>query len=265
MTDKRSIRIILPIILGISGFVMILISEVINQIQGSKILIIAWLASILVTISTLIIRFYSLDPDNFKEIIQKTNPVENRQLKPYRFLNWIVIAMIVGLIATIVIAYDFIIGMIIYLLMQISLIIAFSGIVFIRPSIQLSNPNLRKVFLISIIFWIAFIPLVFFIFVWNGTESLIVVPYVIAIGIMACISWFGIGYNQRSKIFRYFIVAASSLFVFSDLLIGNARYGTIRIEIYLLIDITYVLNILLMSHAQLFLSGVLRGNPSIKE
>ncbi|MFX0007464.1 MAG: lysoplasmalogenase family protein [Promethearchaeota archaeon] len=260
MINKRSMRMILPIILGISGFVMIIVSEVINQIQGSKILIIAWLASILVTISTLIIRFYSLDSINFKQIIQKTNPVENRQLNPNRFLNWIVIAMIVGLVATIVIAYDFIIGMIIYLLMQISLIVAFSGIVIINPSIQLSHPKLRKIFLISLIFWIIFIPLVFFILVWNGTESLIVVPYVIAIGSMACISWFGLAYNQRSKIFRYFIVIASSLFVFSDLLIGNARYGTLHIDLNLLIDITYVLNILLMSHAQLFLPGVLKEN-----
>ncbi|MFX1388753.1 MAG: lysoplasmalogenase family protein [Promethearchaeota archaeon] len=254
----KSTRIILPIVLGISGFIMILISEIIYQIQGSKILIIAWLASILITISTFIIRFYSIDPENFKEVIQKTNTVENRQLNPNRFLNWILIAMIVGLVATIVIAYNFIIGMIIYLLMQISLIIAFSGIVFINPSVQLSHPKLRKVFLISIIFWIMFIPVVFFILVWNGTESLIVVPYVITIGSMACISWFGLGYNQRSKLFRYFIVIASSLFVFSDLLIGNARYGMIKLDIYLLIDITYVLNIFLMSHAQLFLQGVLK-------
>ncbi|MFX1378548.1 MAG: lysoplasmalogenase family protein [Promethearchaeota archaeon] len=265
MNYKQSWRIIVPIILGISGFIMILISEIINQIQGSKILIIAWLASILITISTIIIRFYSIDPEKFKEIIQKTNPVENRQLNPHRFLNWITIAMIVGLVATILIAYDFIIGMIIYLLMQISLIIAFSGIVFISPKVQIGHPKLRKIFLISIIFWIVFIPLVFFIFVWNGTESLIVVPYVVAIGSMACISWFGVGYNQRSKFFRYFIVVASSLFVFSDLLIGNARYGILRIDVYLLIDITYVLNILLMSHAQLFLHGVLRLNSSKKE
>jgi hypothetical protein len=265
MSYKQSKRKILPIILGISGFLMILISETINQLQGSKILIIAWLASILITISTIIIRFYSIDPENFKDIILKTIPVENRQLKPLRFSNWIVIAMAVGLIATIIIAYDFITGMIVYLLMQISLIIAFSGIVFINPSVQLSHPKLRKIFLISIIFWILFIPIVFFIFVWNGTESLIVVPYVIAIGVMACISWFGVGYTQRSKIFRYFIVVASSLFVFSDLLIGNARYGTLRIDVYLLIDITYVLNILLMSHAQLFLHGVLKLSSEKKE
>ena len=253
MTYTLSKKEIFPIILGILGFIMILISEIINLLQGSKILIIAWSASILITISTFIIRFYSIDPENFKEIIQKTNPVKSHELKPIRFLNWILIAMIVGLIATIVIAYDFIIGMIIYLLMQIALMIAFSGIIIIYPKAQMNHPNLRKTFLISILFWIVFIPLVFFIFVWNGTESLIVVPYVVAIGLMACISWFGVGYTQRSKAFRFLIVVASSLFVFSDLLIGNAKFGTIQIDFYYLIDITYVLNILLMSHAQLFL------------
>ncbi|MFO7798014.1 MAG: lysoplasmalogenase family protein [Promethearchaeia archaeon] len=254
MTFKLSKKEIFPIILGSLGFLMILISEIINQLQGSKILIIAWSASIFITISTFIIRFYSLDTEKFKETIQETNPVKSHQLKPIRFLNWILIAMIVGLIATIVIAYDFIIGMIIYLLMQISLMIAFSGIIIISPKAQMSHPTLRRTFLISIIFWIVFIPLVFFLFVWNGTESLIVVPYVVAIGLMACISWFGVGYTQRSKTFRYCVVLASGLFVFSDLLIGNSRFGTIRIDIYFLIDITYVLNILLMSHAQLFLN-----------
>lgn len=253
MTYKPSKRIILPIILGISGFVLILISEIINQIQGSKILIIAWSASILITISTFIIRFYSIDSKRFEEIIQNTNPIENRQLHPQRFLNWIVIAMVIGLTATIVIAYNFIFGMLVYLLMQISLIIAFSGIIFIGPSAQLNHPKIRRIFLISIIFWSIFVPAVFFLLVYNGTESLIVIPYVIALGSMACISWFGLGYNQRSKLFRYFIVIASGLFVFSDLLIGNERYGLFRIEIYLLIDITYVLNILLMPLAQLFL------------
>lgn len=253
MNYNWSKRFILPFILGISGFVLILISEIINQIQGSKILIISWAASIIITISTFIIRFYSINPRQFKEIIQKTNPIEDRQLHPERFLNWIVIAMVMGLIATIVIAYNFIFGMLVYLLMQICLIIAFSGIFFISPSAQKGNPKIYRIYLTSIIFWSIFVPIVFIIFVWNGTDSLIVLPYVFALGSMACISWFGLGYSKRSKIFRYFIVIASGLFVFSDLLIGNARYGMFHVNIYLLIDITYVLNILLMSHAQLFL------------
>jgi hypothetical protein len=251
----KSKKSILPGILGITGFILILISEIINQIQASKILIIAWLASVLITISTFIIRFYSINSENFEEIINHTNPIKNLQLHPQRFLNWIVIAMVIGLTATIVIAFNFIIGMIVYLLMQFSLIIAFSGIFFISPSPQKINPKIYRIYLTSIIFWSIFVPVAFILFVWNGIESLIVIPYVFALGSMACISWFGLGYSQRSKSFRYFMVIASGLFVFSDLLIGNARYGMFHVEIYLLIDITYVLNILLMSHAQLFLKN----------
>jgi hypothetical protein len=244
---------IIPSILGIAGFITILISELINQIQGSKIVFVTWLASILVTISTLVIRFYSVDLNVFEDIIHKTNPVDNHQLKPKRFLNWIVISMILGLLATILIHFDFIIGVLVYLLMQFSLIIAFSGILFVGPRIPLGYPKLGRIFKKSVVFWTIFIPVIFIVFVWNGTESLIVIPYVAAIGAMACISWFGLGYNQRSKLFRWMIIAASSLFVFSDLLIGNSRYGQFHVDIYFLIDMTYVLNILLMSHAILFL------------
>jgi hypothetical protein len=253
MNLKMSKKVIVPSILGIMGFITILISEIINQVQGSKIVFITWLASILITVSTFIIRFYSIDSKKFEDIINSTNPANDYQLKPKRFLNWIVISMIVGLIATITIHYDFIIGVIVYLLMQFSLIIAFSGIFVIGRRAPLNNPKLRLVYIVSIVFWAIFIPVLFFVFVWSDTESLIVIPYVTAIGIMALISWFGLAYNQRSMIFRLMIVIASAIFVFSDLLIGNARYGRFQIEIYFLIDITYVLNILLMSHAVLFL------------
>ncbi|MFW9822819.1 MAG: hypothetical protein ACFFE4_07790, partial [Candidatus Thorarchaeota archaeon] len=110
-----------------------------------------------------------------------------------------------------------------------------------------------RVFIISIVFWAILIPVLFIVFVWSDTESLIVIPYVAAIGAMACISWFGLGYTQRSMIFRAMIVTASAIFVFSDLLIGNAEYGRFQLNINFFIDITYVLNILLMSHSILFL------------
>ncbi|MHA1985267.1 MAG: lysoplasmalogenase family protein [Promethearchaeota archaeon] len=253
MTQKISKKKIIPLILGILGFITILISEIINQTQGSKIVLVTWLASILITISTFIIRFYSIDLNSFDDIIQRTNPVDNHQFKSLRFLNWIVISMIIGLIATILIHFDFIIGVLGYLLMQFSLIIAFSGIIFVGPRVPLGHPKLGRIFKISVIFWIIFIPVVFIVFVWNGSESLIVIPYVAAIGAMACISWFGLAYTQRSKVFRWMIIVASSLFVFSDLLIGNARYGQFHLNVDFLIDITYVLNILLMSHSLLFL------------
>lgn len=251
----------MPLILGSAGFLSILFSELIVQVHGSKIVQVSWLASALILISTLIIRFYSIDPDRFDQIIQGTNPVEGIGLPSLRFLNWITIAMVIGFIATVIIAFDFIIGVLVYLLMQICLIISFTGIFSIKPSTLLADSNLRRSSIISLVFWIIAIPVIYFILIYNGTEPLIVVPYVIAIGSMACISWFGIGYNQRSRAFRWMIVGASLLFVFSDMLIGNARYSSFRLELNQLIDVTYVLNILLISHAVLFLKDVSGRTP----
>ena len=57
------------------------------------------------------------------------------------------------------------------------------------------------------------------------------------------------------------IVVAAILFVFSDSLIGNAKYGSVPLGLNQLIDITYVLNILLMSHAVLFLKDASGYTP----
>ncbi len=261
MINQRSKRFILPMILGSMGFLTILISELIVQIQGSKIVEVTWFASFLIMVSTIIIRFYSIHPKRFDQIIQNTNPVGRQRLPSLRFLNWIAVAMVIGLIATVTIAHDFIIGMFVYLIMQICLIISFSGLISFRPAVLLADSKLRRSFIMSLVFWVIAIPLIYFILIYSGTESLVVVPYVITIGTMACISWFGLGYDQRSRVFRWMMVAASLLFVFSDTLIGNARYGQIRIELNQLIDITYVLNILLMSHAILFLKDGSGNTP----
>ena len=125
---QYSIEFITPVILGSVGFLTILISELIVLIHGSKIVQVSWLASAIIMISTLVIRFYSIDSDQFDQIIQNTNPIEGVDLPSLRFLNWIVAAMVIGFLATITIAFDFIIGVLVYLLMLICLIISFSGI-----------------------------------------------------------------------------------------------------------------------------------------
>ncbi|UCG00279.1 MAG: hypothetical protein JSW11_11590 [Candidatus Heimdallarchaeota archaeon] len=258
---QYSPKFVLPVGLGSLGFLMILISELIVIVHGTKIVQVSWLASVLIMISTLIIRFYSVDLDQFDQIIQDTNPVKGSGLTSLRYLNWMTLAMVIGFFATVTIAFDFIIGVLVYLVMQICLIISFTGIFLIKPSELLTDSNLGNSFIMSLVFWLIAVPAIYFTLIYNDIESLIVIPYVIAIGTMACISWFGIGYNQRSRTFRWMIVVASLLFVFSDTLIGNARYGSIRLGLTQLIDVTYVLNIFLMSHATLFLKDTLGHTP----
>jgi hypothetical protein len=249
-------RFLIPFILGSLGFLTILLSEFIVFDQGKKIVEVTWLASLFIVISVFVIRFYSVDGSRVDQIMKETNPLKSIELNPQRYLNWMLISMIVGFAATVTIAFDFVYGMIVYLVMQVCLVFSFSGIITINPLKFRTNSNLFRKVLFFVFFWIILIPAIFLILVFNGPDSLIVVPYVIAIGIMACISWFGLVYDRRSRLFRWLIVIATGLFVFSDSLIGNSRYGTFEISLNFLIDITYVLNIFLLSHAILFLRGV---------
>ena len=253
MIDYRSRQNTLPIFLGIIGVITIFLSEFIVHSTGTKIVQISWLASAFITISSLIIRYYSIDSDKFIEFIQESNPLTEVKLSPLRYLNWMTLAMIVGLIATITIAFNFILGMLVYSTMQICLIVSFSGLYTLDPRRMIKHTSLFEIFIISAIFWVIAIPMIYVVLVYSGPDSLIVVPYVVIIGIMSCVSWFGLGYTSRSALFRWMIVVASGLFVFSDTLIGNARYGQVSFDLDFLIDITYVINIFLMSHAVLFL------------
>lgn len=256
---KMSSRFTLPFLLGIAGLVTIIISTIII-LNNPKIIEITWLASFFIVSGTLVIRFYSIDVDGFAAIINQTDPV-NTDLDGRKFLNWMTIAMIVGLAATIIIHYSFEIGMGSYLLMQVALIKSFSGIFPLRMS-TIKNSGfgtLKKAATRSIIFWITTVILIYTIFIYSGVDSLIVVPYVIAIGIMTHYTWYGLVYSKRSKFFRWFPVIASGLFFFSDALIGADLFGSFDVNIYLvhLIDLTYVFNIFLMSQAMLF-QGPLR-------
>ncbi|MHA2031334.1 MAG: lysoplasmalogenase family protein [Candidatus Kariarchaeaceae archaeon] len=242
-----------PFYAGLLGLFAIILSKIVEFVWGDKVHPIAWVASGLIMTSTLIIRFYSIDEEKFEQIIRESNPTDS-ELKPKRFLDWLTIAMIIGLFATITIHYNFIAGMIVYLFMQIALITAFSGIFVINPKIAFRDPALRTISRISAIFWILYIVIVYTVFVYSGSDSLIVVPYVIFLGIMAHLTWYGFSYD-RTPLFRYMIVVASAVFVFSDSLIGNDVYGETKVneKLFHTIDITYVLNIFLMSQAILFL------------
>lgn len=254
-----------PFILGLLGLTTIVISKIVEFATDEKVHPIAWIASALIMTSTLVMRFYSVDEEKFVKTINETNPTVH-ELSPKTFLDWITIAMIIGLFATITIHYSFIAGMLVYLLMQLALIKAFSGIFVINPKIAIKDPALKKVAKISIIFWILYIVVVYTVLVYSGSDSLIVIPYVIFLGIMAHLTWYGLSYD-RSPLFKYMMIAASAVFVFSDSLIGNDVYGERKVpeDLFHTIDMTYVLNIFLMSQAILFLKdktgmSVLRSN-----
>ena len=243
----------IPMYFGISGLVVIVLSKIVELTTAQKSYPIAWLASLLVVISMIYIRKYSIDEEKFSKAIIESNPTEYI-LHPVRYLDFMTTAMVIGFFATVIIHYNFIVGMIAYLLMQLCLIRAFSGIFIINPRITFSHYKFKKLTRISAIFWIAYVILVYSIFVYNGSESLIVIPYVICLGTMAHVTWYGLCYDRTLR-FKQMLIAASAFFVFSDSLIGNNEFGKNKVNenLYLTIDITYVISIFLLTTAILFL------------
>jgi len=252
-------RTVIPLILVVLAFGIVLMAEGIRAQSGERPLPVYWSASILVLISTLLLRFWSVDEARFAEAVESSNSaVPDSPLHPQRYLNWLVVAMGVGLIATVLIQSNFFLGAGIYLIMQVCLIITFSGILHVRPRLIWNTPELKRPFLITTAFWLLITPLIFILFVYNGTWSLVVAPYVAALGLMAAFVWLGLGYRKRPLAFRVLAAFGAASFVFSDALIGHMVFVNPETPLMLLISPTYVLAIILLSHALLAWPDVLR-------
>ena len=249
---------IVPLILGVLAFGIVLVAEGIRAQSGERPLPVYWSASILVLMSTLLLRFWSVDEVRLAEAVELSNPVPDSPLHPRRYLNWLVVAMAVGLVATVLIQSNFFLGAGIYLVMQICLITTFSGILHLQPRRIWLTAELKRPFLITTGFWLIVTPLIFVLFVYNGALSLVVAPYVAALGLMAAVVWLGLGYGKRPLSFRVLAAIGAASFVFSDALIGHMVFVNPDTSLQVLISPTYVLAIILLSHALLAWPEVIR-------
>jgi hypothetical protein len=214
-------RAVVPLGFSVVGFVVILVAESIRIRTGERPLPIAWSASVIVLVATLLLRYWVVDEKQFEAAIHATNPLPDVPLNPRRYLNMLVVAMIVGLIATVSIYQNFFLGAGIYLIMQICLIIAYSGILHLRPRHILASPVLKRPSLMTTLFWLIITPLIYVVFVYNGPITLIVAPYVAALGLMAAVVYLGLAYRERPLTFRLLAAVGATSFVFSDALIGH--------------------------------------------
>lgn len=233
------------------AFVIILVAETIRVQTGERPLPIVWSASATVLISTVLWRIWGIDETRWSAAVQATNPLPETPLQPRRYLNMMVAAIIIGFIATVSIYQNFFIGAGIYLIMQTCLITAHSGILHLNPRRIWAAASLRRPTQISSLFWLVITPLVFIFFVYNGRESLIVAPYVMALGLMAATVSLGLAYRERPFLFRGLAALGAASFVFSDALIGHMVFVNPNSPLVLFISPTYVLAIILLSHATL--------------
>lgn len=250
-------RAIIPLGLSILALLVILLAESIRIRTGERPLPIAWSASGIILVATVFLRWWVIDEPRWATAVQATNPLPDAPLHPRRYLNMMVVSMAVGLTATIGIAQNFYLGAGIYLIMHICLMAAHSGIVHLQPRRLLNSPVLRRPSLATTLFWLVITPLIYILFVYNGPMTLIVAPYVAALGLMAAVVYLGLAYGERPLAFRLLAAAGATSFVFSDALIGHMVFVNPETPLVFLISPTYVLAIILLSQAALFWPAVL--------
>jgi len=255
-------RVVVPLGLSILAFVVILLAESIRIGTGERPLPIAWSASGLVLAAVVVLRWWTVDVGRFETAVQSTNPLPDLPLHPRRYLNMMAAAVAVGLIATVVIAQNFYLGAGAYLIMHLCLMAAFSGILHLQPRRILNSAALRRPSLITSLFWLITTPLVYIFFVYNGPPTLIVAPYVAALGLMALVVWLGLAYKQRPLLFRALAAMGAASFVFSDALIGHMVFVNPDTPLVFLISPTYVLAIILLSQALLFWPKVMASEET---
>ena len=262
--NKKTILVIL-ILLPIVAFIGSVFQQVLNGISGwtENPLWIGYIASILITIGAFLFRYVYADVDQLSKSLQESDVLNGTagsskdQLKPKRFLNVMPYAMLVGIGATIAIHQQFIIGMGLYFVMQILLIIAFSGIVHLKFKILFSKER-RVTSLIIIGFWLIYMLTVFPLLILPGLEGLmlILVPfYVLSLIIMGAIAFLQLPYRKRSMGMRFILAVGATSFIFSDTLIGYTVFVNPFEWSSALIQPTYVLAIALISAAILFQTG----------
>jgi hypothetical protein len=153
---------------------------------------------------------------------------------------------------------DFVVGMLTFLVAQVLLIIAYSGIINFNPRLIFSNQT-KRLAIISTIIWVAIPCLLYFFLIFNPEDimTLIVIPYVIVICIMGWLTYIAFGYSDRSIMFRLMLAGGASWFFISDALLAIGRFNSeITIPMSALtVGTTYLLAVFLLQYAVLFSSS----------
>jgi hypothetical protein len=261
MAKNKQFLLVFLILLPISAFVGSVIQQIYHGLSGwtDNPLWIGWIGDGLITLAAFLFRYVYADMNllntglkNSDGLIKTTTNSKN-QINPYRFLNLLPYTMLVGTIASIAIHYNFLIGMGVYFIMQIMLIISFSGIVNLKLSVVFSKRRLLSS-LIIIGGWLIYMLSVFFVLILPGLEGLLLyfVPlYVLSLILMGTISYLQLPYNERSIGMRIFLALGATSFVFSDTIIGITFSRPFNFSAAI-IQPTFILAIALITSSILF-------------
>ncbi|MBD3338317.1 MAG: hypothetical protein GF353_04380 [Candidatus Lokiarchaeota archaeon] len=218
--------------IGLAALVLSAIQQAVYLLFGTLIVYFGFIADIVIIVCAFLIRFSYVSFEKYSELILETDEitsVSKKHLKPSRFLNGMVIAIIIGTFASIVIHYFSLIGILIYLIMQLIHIWSFNGIIHYKLKFIYGRKakSIRYPALISTVCFLIICPLLFFILILPEWKSLaiIVLPYIFVLILMTIITYFGLGYTKRPLKFRIMLCIGASLFLFSDLMIGSTAFS----------------------------------------
>jgi uncharacterized membrane protein YhhN len=208
-------------------------------------------SSICLAISAVFI-FFLVDRTEFSTTIVNTNIDPDSTLNPSRFLYFMPLAMITCFFADFVLHnFEFIFGMLTFLIGHIFYIIAYSGIINIKSVFKGKSKNFA---LISTILTVIGSIIMYLILVYNPEEllTIIVIPYVMIISFMVLMTFYSLSY-KRSVLFRIFLCGGSILFYFSDLILATNMFKYPIPYETIIVIITYLLGNGMLQYAVLFL------------
>ncbi len=234
------------------SFALILVHEGVRYYTGKPIRAIDWVANALIVMTALYIR-KKVDEEKYRQTVMESLP-EGRPVNPMRFINGMPAAMVAGLAADITIPCNFIAGMLLYLAMQGLLIYSFSGVLPISFRDYNSGESSGYYRVITIL-WVLVPIVVFFSIIYNGLQSLVVLPYLCFLSIMTIMTYLAFSVKARPLLFRLLPVVASTVFFVSDLFVGYVAFNDPPSKYYLTISVTYIIAVLSFNVTILFLKN----------
>lgn len=254
--------LLLVYLLALTAFVLEVCRVISYLLPSETFSELSLIESILISIGAIIIRIFIVDSQKFSAVILETDIQRSTEgspektLKPTRFLNIMPLAMITCSIADGVISINFILGMLTFLLAQLLYMVAYSGIIHLNLKTLFSG-KIKSLVLISTISWAISIIILYVTLIYSADNilTLVVIPYIVVITIMALITFYGLGYTDRSLKFRIILCIGATLFVISDAILAiNMFKFPIPLDTIWIIG-TYLPAIFLLQFAVLFLQS----------
>ncbi|HOT43951.1 MAG TPA: lysoplasmalogenase family protein [Spirochaetota bacterium] len=231
-------------------FAMVIAHEMVRYCTGSPIMAIDWAANALMVATALYLRG-RVDVDQFSRAVTETVP-EGRPVNPMRFINGMPAAIAVSFAAAVAIRYNFMAGMILYLAMQVFLIYSFTGIL-PHGFRDILAGTLRIYYTVVAVLCLLVPAAMFYLFIHNGLQTLVVVPYMLFLSLMTMMTYFAFASSDRPFMFRLAPVIASTMFVVSDIMVGYDAFRNPGDKCYAAISMTYITAMLLFNVTILFL------------